>query len=862
MKQRLFLVFFTIILLLSTASPADAQQTLYDGLDIVFLVDQSGSMARINGGGIPNDRLGLRFYSLSYAASLLGDFHLYINQDASFRFSVVNFGRSAEAWDFAPIGSSQPIYWQTIEPRSRDEWKPQYDQLKSEFDEMIAQYSKKDLGDTNFQIAFREARTQFDQIPNLSGNRLRVIILLTDGQPALDVPGFTATKHMDDLTLFASKYFPEPNYRIYTIGMIDANDSYWQLVQHYWEEITNDPCTDVACPDSAKDRTGLVASNDDVGKRFQEILKELSTVLPVSKDLKYVDEAVIPGPLPVPPYLKSISFAYFKTDPSQKLLLTDPTGASDANISGVEIEGIDGPIQMVRISNPQPGQWKVATDPASVDVDITMRYIFAKSQLDSPLGPQAQYVPLTIKYKLLDDLGNPLPNYPDPKYRLLVRAKVEAGGQSWDLTLNSAADGTYSAEFTPIVSEPHKITVTAESQDYEGNLLSIFNDVIGEFDVSPVLLAAKNIPLVWPQYSEQPITFELQDSRGYAVEAPSSLDMMVTINGENSAPLMLKLQPDGSYETTYTPSVTGLHSIHAFASVVDSSGEKKIIMDENIGEFDVSPTTRVDLIVQEPASAEQYETGLLPFPRNPLTVKIQLQDEDGKVLDPQKVFLNSATNALSVTSIQDEKGNDVNLELDMQQTPDKGVYLAESSEFGTGEYIITVAGAELKPGFVYRNEQIRVRVVRMRHPWQIPLGILIFLAVIGTSSWTIVKNYRIRQHPCKGMIYIVDAYGTPKFQKRLDTVGKNTIIVFGKEISPLTHVKKMQFWCETDAQSRDGRVYVRVWLDNDRTPIPSIDGKIMSANSEVKIGRYAFWLLKDPEEMPDHPEAQEQESFS
>lgn len=861
MKQRLFFVFFAITLLLSMASPARAQQTLYDGLDIVFLVDQSGSMARINGGGIPNDSLGLRFYSLTYAANLLGDFHLYINPDASFRFSVVNFGRSAEAWDFAPTGSS-PLYWQTIEPRSRDEWKPQYAQLKSKFDEMIAEYSKKDLGDTNFQIAFREARTQFDQIPSLPGNRLRVIILLTDGQPAVDAPGFTATKHMDDLILFASKYFPEPNYRIYTIGMVDVNDSYWQLVQRYWENITNDPCTDVSCPDPVKDRTGLVASNDDVGKRFQEILKELSTVLPVSKDLKYVDKVVIPGPLSVPPYLKSISFAYFKTDPAQKLLLTDPTGASDANISGVEIEGIDGPIQMVRISNPQPGQWKVATDPSSVDVDITMRYIFAKSQLDSPLGMQAQYVPLTIKYKLLDDLGNPLPNYPTPKYRLLVKAKVEAGVQSWDLTLNSAADGTYSAEFTPIVSDPHKITVTAESQDYEGKSLSIFDGMIGEFDVSPVLLVAKNIPLVWPQYSEKPITFELQDSRGYPVEAPSSLDMMVTVNGENSGPLTLKLQPDGSYETTYAPSVTGSHSIHAFASVIDSSGEKKIIMDENIGEFDVSPTTRVDLVVQEPSTMKQYETGLLPFPRNPLSLKIQLQDENGAVLDPQKVFLGNPLNALSVAKIQDDKGNNVSLALDLQQTPDKGVYLAESMEFGIGDYVFTITGAELRPGFVYRNQQIQVRVIRTRHPWQIPLGIILLVALIGSSSWAIVRNYKIRQHPCKGMIYIADAYGTPKFQKRLDTYGKNNIIISGKEISPLTHVKKMQFWCETDAQSREGRVYARVWLDNDRTPVSSIDGKIMGRNSEVQIGRYAFWLLKDPEEMPDHPESQEQESFS
>lgn len=864
MKKWLLFSFLVIGLVSTKILPANAQQTTYDGLDIIFLVDQSDSMGRIASSGFPNDRLGLRFYSLPYSTSLMGDFHLLINNDATFRVGVINFGETAEVWNFSN-SSSQPLYWQTISPQSRDEWKPQYAQLEQSLKKMESEYSKRALGSTNFQVAFESARSMFDQVPDLPGRRLKVVILLTDGQPSLDTLGFSVPGHMADLSSYTQRFFPEPDYRIYTIGMIDANDPYWQTVKPYWEKITNDPCTDRACPDATKDRASLVASNDDVGKRFQEILRELTSELPVPADVKVVDQAVVPGPLVVPPYLKFISFAYFKTDPTQQLLVTDPTGIIDESRQGVEVEGVDGPIQVLRISNPIPGRWQVATDPSGVDVDITMRYIFAQSRLDSPSGMQVQFVPLSVKYALLDDLGQPLPVYTDSRYRLIVKAEVSAGGQTWNLTLNSDADNTYSAEFTPILTENHTIKVRAESQDIDGQQIVIFDNVIGSFDVSPAILVPTNLPLSWPQFTEQPITFELQDSRGFPVAAPSSLDLVVTVLGEDAPPLTLALQKDGTYEAQFTPKKTGRHVIHVLASVLDSSGIKQTFLDEDIGNFEVSPTIRVDLKVQQPDQPNQYDTGLWPFQKNPLILQIQLQDENGHVLDPQEVFLNSGSSGLRVIRIQDNKGNDLDLDLNFQSTPDTGVYLAESKDFGRGEYVISIAGSELRPGYVYQNKQIQVFVTRIRHPFQIPLFIVSFvflIAAVSASSWWVVRNNNLRKHPCKGMIYIVDAYGTPKFQKRLDSSGKNRITIPSKEILPITHVQKMQFWCETDAQSREGRVYARVWLDNDRTPISTIDGKLLSPGSEVKVGKYDFWLLKDPDEIPDHPEAQKQESIA
>lgn len=866
MKQRLLFSFFVIGLALALVVPARAQQQAsYDGLDIIFLVDQSGSMGRNQGGVAPNDQLGLRFYSLPYVTSLMGDFHLLINDKATFRMSVVNFGSTAEPWNFADSPGTQPTYWQTIAPLSQDAWKPQYDQLKQSFDRMEIEFSKRDLGNTNFQAVFTAAHDLFGQAPDLGGHRLRVVILLTDGQPYLETPGFSVSQHMGDLSTYAKRYFPEPDYRIYTIGMIDATDPYWQTMQPYWETITGDPCTDRACPDPEKDRAKLVASNTEVGKRFQEILHELTNELSIPADVKVIDQKVIPGPLVVPPYVKFISFAYFKTDPSQQLLLTDPNGKVDPSQPGVEVEGISGPIQVTRISNPLPGPWQIATAPSGIDVDITMRYIFAQSKLNSPSGTQAQFVPLTVKYALLDDLGQPLPTYTDPNYRLVVKAEVSAGGQSWNLTLNSNPDGSYSAEFTPVLAENHVIKVTATSQDVDNNTIIVFDGEIGSFNVSPVLLVPKDLPLSWLQYSEQPITFELQDTRGLPVEAPSSLEMVVTISGETGLPLTLNRQTDGTYQALYTPNQTGPHTVHALASVLDSSGTKQTILDKDIGEFDVSPTTRVDLDVQKPDQPEQLDTGLWFFQRNPLVLQIRFEDENGQPLDPQNIFTGDAGSGLSVVQIRDSKGNPLNLHLNFQQTPETGVYLAESTDFGVGDYVITVAGAALKPNYVYKDKQTDISIMRVPHPLQIPLaiaGLFLLAVVVSGSSWVFIHNNQLSKHPCKGMIYIVDAYGTPKFQKRLDPYGKNRVVIPGKEIPAITHVRKMEFWCESDTQSEAGRIYARVWLDNDRTPVAAIDGKMMAPASEVKIGKYAFWLLKDPEEISDHPEAQDQETFN
>lgn len=850
MKQRWFVLLLLLIFLLPQM--ALAQTSLYDGVDILFLIDQSGSMGRVKGGVRPNDALGLRFASPRYVTDLMGEFVLAINPDISFRMGIVSFGETAERWNFASPGAD-PLYWKVINPASRAQWEPDYKSLLGSFDAMEKKYTQDDLSGTDFQVAFRAAKSMFDSLPPMSGNRLRIIIILTDGQPSEGV-----ATHMANLRSYAKNNFPTPGYRIYTIGMIDAADTYWQNVEPYWESITSDPCTAVSCPDPLKDRTSLVASNDEVGKRFQEIFLEFSGELD-SGGASYVDKEITPGNHIVPPFVSSISFAYFKTERSQELIVKDPLGRTvDENFPDADILGKDKPIQVLRVLNPLPGTWEVNTNPPGAGVSITMRYIYAKSRLDSPAGTQVQYVPVKVQYAILDENNQPLPVYSDPQYALTVEAVVSAGEQFWNLFLKSGTDNTYAADFIPVLVGPHTITVKAASRDANTKEVVIFDGPIGSFDVSPVLIQPKNLPLLWPQYSEQPITFELTNASGAPIaQKPDTLQIVASVSGAQNVELPLVLQSDGTYQALYTPNTTGEHIVHVLASVIDSAGVKQVILDSDVGSFDVSPTVRVEMKVLQPGSAAQFDTELLPFNRNPLVLQIKLADENGRALDPQRIFAGNPASALTVTKIQDSKGNPISdVTLTMQQTPELGVYLAETTELGIGNYVITVQADALQSGYIYKRDSVDVSVARIRHPLHIPLliaGILLLAGMIATTSWLVIRDKNLRKHPCRGVLRIADAHGTIKHTIRLDSYGKNDIWISGKELPVLTHIQKMRVRSQSASDSSNGRVLVEIWLDRDKTPAVN---RSMSPGSEAKIGKYPFWLSKDMDDIPEHPEEQ------
>ncbi len=826
-----------------------AQSTLYDGLDIVFLVDQSGSMGRINSTIPPNDRLELRFYSFPSIVSLLGEFRISISNHTSFRIAIVNFGDRVEPWTFSLSNS----VWQEITPNSRDEWRPQYARLKQDFERMRDIFSQRDLGNTDFLSAFEKASELFQQLPDSPGRRLRVIMVLTDGQPYLDTPGFNVNRYMERLVTYVQSNFPEPDYRIYVLGMVDWSSAYWQRVEPYWNRVTNDPCTSVSCPDERLDRAGLVASNDDVGKRFNDILLTLKRELIKPADVNDVDTDIKTGPLTVPPYVKIIRFVYFKTNPSQRLILSDPQGVINEQRSGVEIEGLDTPIQVIRITNPIPGRWQVTTEPRSLDVDISMQYIFAQSRLESPSPArmQVQFVPFSIKYMLLDEFGQPLPVYSDPLYRLKVSARIRAGDQTWDLTLKEDGQGSYLTEFMPLVTGRHTIEVRAESQDYDGNPIVVFDGEIGAVTVSPIRIAITDMPAVWYQYLEQPITLQLQDESGTPVQVPDMLQVTVSIGNES-----LKLSPVSAttYQALYTPQNAGRQTLHAVVTALNPDNTIIPVLDEDIGTFEVLPTTRVDLEVLEPTQLEQLDTNLLPWEHNPLTLRVRVQDEYGQPLNPQDIFSSEVVSSyLSLKGVNQNTGEQIGVPLMLKPTANQGEFIAQTTELGVGEYLFTIKGSQLNTGYIYRTPEVTVKVVRVPHPWHLPLLILgIVLATAATAStigW-VIRQVNLRRHPCRGRLVIADEEGNIKFQISLDRYGRNYIVLSSRDFPAILKIRKMEIRCASDADSNAKRVYVTIWRQGDRAPLANFNHKVLSPGGEARLGSSAFWVYKDPDIVP------------
>lgn len=859
--QIIGLILIGLLLSLPANSHVNAQGGPYEGLDVVFVIDQSESMGRVSGGLEANDPLGLRFYAPWYAMYWMGEDRLLVHPDASFRMALVNFGSNAEPFVFD--ANSNTPHWVEIAPASRDAWNAISNDLTQKIDAMREDFSGRDLIQTDFISALSGVRQVFNELPS-GDNRLRVIILLTDGQPSPD----SLSPHMGRVEQIAESYFPEPDYRFYVIGMI-ARDPYWPAVGPYWEEVTNDPCRPPAvCPDERKDRSSQVKTNTEVGKRFQEILQDLTSELEVPDNVIVVDQDIVPGPLTVPPFLKSIQFTYFKSDPGEHLLLTDPAGPVDLTGGGVKIEGQGGPIEVVFISNPLPGEWSVATDPPGKDVKITMRQIFAVSDLISPQGPQVQYVPVEVKYRLLDDQRNALPSYADQTYRLMVTATIGLDGQTWPIQLNAQANNEYSSEFTPVATGEHTINVRAVSQDSAGNTVVVFDNPIGSFSVSPATLALLDSPAKWSQYKEGVLRFELRDARGFPVVTSAPLQITAQVTGDDaSTDIPVLRQQDGTYQALYTPQKTGIHKLHVNAIVSDVSGVEHTVVDEDVLEFNVLPTTLVKVRLVKPMTPDEtkmLDTGLLPNNRNPLVVEAKLVDDNDNTIDPKTIFIQDPAGAIELV-VTDADRNDLSELLHLQLSTN-GIYRAETDKLGIGEFDLSVkATGALREDYQYADTEDSVHVVRIRHPMHVPiLAGLIALAVLvttGTSAW-LVRRRNLRQHPCQGKIMIVDMYSSKKFEANLDDYRANRIEIKSKEINPITHVTRIVTTCSTKQDSQARRIHLKVWLDNDKTEAIN---QSFGQNQEVKLPGYNFWLLKDPSDelyLRDRSFGSEAEGFS
>jgi hypothetical protein len=826
----LAILLLTLVLVVFLSPSLMAQGGEFTGIDIVFIIDQSGSMGGATESRVQaNDPLGLRFYATQYAAEWLGSDRLRVHTDAMYRISIIHFGSRTIVQRFPSASGSG--HWQVIAPNSPENWEP----LRQELRRVLGPEAfGAHLNYTLPLLAFEDAKRLFDEL-NPDPNRRRVIIVLTDGLPWESDSSTMAfsRQHFGQLQSFVDANFPSPEYTIYTVAMNDSAQSHWTIGEEYWQQITGGRAT-------------LVRTNDDVGVLFRRILLEVTSDLPT--DVIYTDIEIDPGEVIIPPYLESVEFAFFLSNPTDAPRLSiNGADVEPTTASGVTLEGEGTPIQIIRVQDPEPGRWYVDVAPPDTGVNIVMRQIRAQGTLLQPTGTHLQYIPLPIEYRMADSRGNPLRVYTESRYDLKITAEVKSDDDNWQIDLLKQPDNTYQADFTPVRIGPHTIHVHAESEDILGNKIVIYDGPIGTgFTIEPVYFVATSLPSRGQQYESFSIAYEMQDARGQRITDELNLVAEVTITSSTGTDeITIERQENGTYTGTYEPQASGEHVIYSRVQITTEDGQSYALVDEESARFNISPTQLLYVQIVGPEAVEQWDTELFWWVRKPFVLSVEIVDEAGRRVALDEVFVNAPANALQV-EVMNEKSESLSDALRLIPSG-MGVYSAESTELGVGRYLITVnATGGLKDGLMYGSQTDTLTVTRIRHPHHIPILIGVLVAIIVVVLLFILWQrylHSLQVHPAVGDLRIVNEYGNPRFRQRLDNFQRNRITFKEKELSETVHVTKLEVSCPTEDAHNNRAVDVKVYLNDEKHPTVE---RTLRPGSEVKLGQYRLWLLKDP----------------
>ncbi|MCP4664139.1 MAG: VWA domain-containing protein, partial [bacterium] len=302
------------------------------GLDLVVLVDQSGSMS---GHGTPakNDPYNVRNHMVAFTLDLMAE-NAVLNQ-VNHRLGVVSFGTTVRV--------DLPLS------------KLDADNLENLRGLVRAISSEESLGHTNFLAAFQAAAKMFADLPP-GPERKRTILVITDGAPYVE--GIRITEYTAELRDFAAEHFPQEEYLIQVVALNDPTSDYWDRYRSFWREITDN---------HAKKLEG---DENDVFAALHEVVTELVR----TRVVRVVEEKIV-----IPPYLESIVFDIFSVDPSIRVDICspeDPNTPLSPDSPGVKVVRIGEIIRSVTIRRPAPGPWTVRKSDSDARVDVFNQQFF------------------------------------------------------------------------------------------------------------------------------------------------------------------------------------------------------------------------------------------------------------------------------------------------------------------------------------------------------------------------------------------------------------------------------------------------------------------------------------------------------
>lgn len=855
----------------------------WSGLDILFIVDQSGSMGGEEfglDGRVSNDPQGFRFKAPQYALEWLSIYRQSVLKadDLRLRIALLAFGSDQRLllnWTPLVEAADGSIPTPTV-------WRQQLDQLK--YDISADRFGFTNLYNTNFRDAVHEGKNLFDRAPSLAAGEkhLRVIIILTDGSACVTNEGCEtdaySTKHLGEVESIVRNNFPEDYYVLYVVAMNNQDDptldNHWGVLGPLWRS--------ALCPDLRASCTDLsvtqISTLAEIPVTFNKILTEL---------VSYVQPPVVTridlNPQPtdyynMPPFQQLMRLNYYKVgneDLSNQISLTR---------AGAKVNETDPPIgtnDLIEIhiyDDPQPGNYTLTLADPSAVTGVAVDYIASTTTMDQPADSN-QFEPVTLFFRVLNQLGGTLQHY-DVYYPLDVRAQLYSTHDPLnpqflsELQLeDDLASGLYqfTGEWLPTgIFGPIEVRISAK-YDFDGGVEWLAKEeTLASFYIYENYVLNKGVPITSVLEGE---SFEiLADVRQKGTDAPilNIGHMGLRLEIENTAdPTMVipdkLLLNDGTLSGTIhnafeldNPGTYSVSSTAVVISPIDGSTQ------------DLPNSTRTDVVTVRPINELTLSVRFVPdeskqpaikndlkhfFPNTMTELRVELRDKDNSLI-PLEIVTGGSEILPKLVIYKGDKELET---VELKPVPGQnGVYAFRTDQYRDGTYrarvSVTSTDQSLIGDYRWRQPTDTAQVSRVIPAFFAQTLLLIFLALalILAASIGLVLYYRwLTSAPIRGTIAIFVREEDKK------TGGLRTQEVWSSNLDKPNRFRKvfkkkamdeiftrMVVSTKHEAQQAErGTVYVDLQTNNGtKRSITLRKGELKSVDND---GYAEYWLGKD-----------------
>jgi hypothetical protein len=417
------------VLLLLAAFPATADDPAGPGLDLLLLVDRSGSMSSHSPASIV-DALPLALNVTARSSR---------SARVSHRFGIVSFGTQAQTDVPLTVVDTQTL------PLLRNR---------------IGALRSQSLGHTNLAAAFEAAAAAFGALP-LDARRRRAILLLTDGHS--DVPGAPEKIASRDVDRAIEKLARPISIDVLLFGARETLS---------WTGI-------------ARERIHQVRSErGDLLATLHRVVSELAGVRSTQHELAGASETLV-----LPPYLDLVVFDIFRGTSAQNVSVLAPGSWEPltSKTPGVEEVHTGDSMSIIAVRRPAAGAWVFRKSDPAVRVRVLSQQFFPRGTLVRPAAMPGvqQHEHVSIGYRLDDGTGRALQELLGYPLSVDVAVAMPDGQRVvLPMTREASSASLYAARETECrVAGRYWTEVLVTTADGSGQLVRIFEDHWSGFTV-------------------------------------------------------------------------------------------------------------------------------------------------------------------------------------------------------------------------------------------------------------------------------------------------------------------------------------------------------------------------------------------